>query len=174
MDNQLLDEEDDILYFETEEYLNDILKSYKFDKRNIINQLKQDIPRATIYWNNKFIKNIDQFLKLSKSFNYNIKIKSKTYNMQIILAMLIAQSSYYFPYRTVLNTFNANEKLIIKCLSTNRYVSYVIKDNDNSIRISADFAVKNIATNEVQKKITTMIVINLDNKKFNKYGMFFY
>lgn len=176
MDNYVLDDEDDIIYFDTDIYINDILSSYNYDENNIRDQIRQDLPRADVYWNNKKIDNFDIFLKLSERYkDIGLVYNNVVFHLQLLLGMLINQSSYYFPYKTLYNTFdNMGESNLIRCLSKNRYIKFHNEDDELIVDIAADFALTDIYTSSVSKYITTSVVLHLDDNGFRRCGMFLY
>lgn len=87
------------LYFDANEYIYNIYKSYKMDWSNIKLQLYKDFNRLTIYINKIPIFNTNLFRAYCRKYRtkYYItkKFKISYYNL---LVMLSTQSTFYFPY----------------------------------------------------------------------------
>jgi len=177
MDNYKLDDDDDLIYFNTSVYLDDILQSYHYDENHIIDQIKQDLPRIDVYWEDKKINTYKDFIECSNKYKYTgVYIKDKLFHLQNIIAMLINQSSYYLQYKTLHNTFctGINTDKIVLCCSDNRYIKYTIEDNELVVSICARFIVTDMYKRYKYREYNTSIIIHLDNNNFKKYGMFMY
>jgi hypothetical protein len=84
------------VFFDSNEYIDNIYKSYKMNWENIYSQYKKDFKRQTILIDKSFIFSRKIFEDFSNKFVNNKYNSDLTYNKLFI--MLTTQSSYYFMY----------------------------------------------------------------------------
>lgn len=172
MDNK---QDNNTISFKMSIYLNEILKSYNFDKAKIWNQLELDLPRTSVYINDILISDVDKFKELTCDFLMSdIKINNQMYDLVTILAMLSNQSSYGFPYIFLYKLYCQNQKnVFLTSESTGRYVKFNFDQNTNNISISieADFGVKNIEEDIKLHSINMALLININVNTFSQNGL---
>jgi len=152
-------------------YLLEILKSYNFNKKNIWDQLVIDFPRTNVfidrqnlwYWDLKLIKinTVEEFKqKLSKYKRYECNFDNNNFDLLTIFAAICTQASYYLPY-VFIHNLSVSDDTVLSSLSSNRNVIFYTNDKYLSIKLEANFALKNIKTCEVIKYYS--ILMNIES-----------
>lgn len=168
-----------ISYFNMDEYINDIKKSYDNKDENIMEQFKRDYNRQNIRLNGYKYENYKLFLgEMGKiqGLDKNFGILKMTHELLIIL--LCCQSSFYLPYQILVNLYGINsENRALICNSKNLmgiYIDIIVDDKKiiielNNILFIRDID-KNINTHKINTKITidVNIEINDENKLYNE------
>lgn len=169
-----IDNKNNVVAFDQETFLREIIKSYNYNVTKILDQYDVDFPRNRIYFNNKRYKD-DNYLKHKfEIFNgLQYKIDEVDFDFLIILQLLCNQSSYAFSY-SLMNKLYSNEKkqLMVVGLHSGRKIKINTDDGTLSISMKADFGIKRLPGGRTMTKlrinqmIGTNLVIN-DNGKFN-------
>lgn len=166
------------ILIETDSYLMDILESYQFEEKRILNQFNLDLPRCTVLVDSEHITSYEQFSSLLKwtkniMFEFN-KWKS---NLFTVLLLLCNQSSYCFPYVFLHNNFaDIDKKIMIASMSEDRY----IKINTHpmlTVSIEGKFGVMDLnefirlSEKSIVLLIETTVMNNIPRSKglFSKY-----
>ena len=158
----------DIIMFNMNEYLHDILNSYNYDIYKINQQFDIDFNRSNIFIND--IKINDKNL-IDIHFNNLEKYKLfDNFNMLLIIKMLCNQSSFGFPFILLNKIYNYyNDDYIISDGKTNRYIKFNTIDKLLTIIIGTDLILNKITTNGIEfiKKIHIHLVIHTNLIKTN-------
>ena len=157
-------------------YIDEILKSYKYNPKNIWDQFNVDMPRVNIYINNEKITSKDYFCKLLNDYKNRYICKNCIkFDQLAILAMICNQSSYAFPYIYLYGLLN-DELNNLCCLNTNRNIRFNLKSTYKYITLEADFAIKQIDNSDfiLKNTIKMKLTININNNEnlFDNYGLF--
>jgi len=145
------------LTFDTNVYINEIYKTYKFDVENIKKQFLVDAMRMNIIINNKPISSFNDFGKNLHWFK-NIKIE----NLYNLTMMLCNQSSYGFSYE-LMHKLHYNENCLITNTSTNRQLHINTTDDNLMITLEHDLCVMNSFNNKIIKKINIVVYITSES-----------
>jgi len=177
--------------FDAHKYIDEILASYNYDTKKILEQVHVDYCRTSIFCNNIFIKTINDFIRHNNSFD-SLVFKNecqkstdniKEYNFLMILLMLCCQSSYGLHYMSLRDIYCGSTENLLLCSSNeNRKTLFTMKDNVLSVSIETNLIIKDTTTNATIKNINTKVIIDsyLDNQnenghsKFNEYGLFYW
>lgn len=159
----IYDENDEItaakegkLHISASYFLDNNLKSYKYEPENIDRQFSVDCPRNTtlisgnyadeIYFKNQFKFLEDKIVEI---------IDGKTFNLLLIIKMILTQSSYATPY-FIFHKMFADGITTLLCSDNNNRVAniYYDKDNDNKLtfKLSGQFKVLDLTTDPHQVK----------------------
>jgi hypothetical protein len=163
-----------ISYFNMEEYVNDIRKSYYNKEENIMSQFEKDYYRQNVKLNGykyqetkSFIEEINRLLQTyhTNSGVLNISLKS-------LIILLCCQSSFYLSYQILVNLYEINsENRALICDSKNKlgiYIDIVIDDKKIIMELNNTLLIRDIDKNENTHRINTTITVELDIKKENK------
>lgn len=186
-----IDNKNNVVAFDQETFMREILKSYKYDVTRIMDQYDLDFPRDRIYFNNKRYKN-DNHLKYKFKVFDGLRYDIDNYNFDflIILQLLCNQSSYAFPY-SLMHKLYSNEKksLMVAGLHSGRKIKINTDNGILSISMKADFGIKQlprgrtISRLRINQMIGTNLVINESGtfsvkegckSIFTNYGMLYW
>jgi len=145
-----------IFLFDTNKYIYNNFKSYKFTSLLVYKQLILDIPRLKLIIFNKHISNILEFRKILTDYSKNKFILNNiSYPLLDVVALLSTQSSFAFPciFLNKLNKFSDNFHIIGL---NNNIISISKLNRDLVLNIKSSFAIL-----DSNKDITKYININL-------------
>ncbi len=168
--------EDDsyISYFDMEEYIDDILKSYSNNYEKILYQFGLDYHRINIKLNGYKHENKELFLNnlnfiICNTYNFNIK----KFSLDQIIVLLCCQSSFYLPYQILSNLYCTNKDInkdtnVLVCDSNNIFglsVNIIIDKSKITIELNNELFIKNINNNINTHKINSTLSIQIENKE---------
>jgi hypothetical protein len=159
-----------VSYFDMEEYIYDLQKSYNNDNLKIKDQFQKDYNRQNITLNGHKYNDQNIFIsemKYNLSNYINNKMNNISYDMIIIL--LCCQSSFYLPYQLLLNLYeiNDNSDKALVCDSKNKLgtnINIWINDLKIVIELNTHLYIKNISSFKNTHKIKISLTIELDKK----------
>jgi len=178
--NNIVINNENIKMMDTKQYIDDILKSYKYKTKNILNQIDIDFPRINVSLNNKKIQTqYELFTKLNFLNKHSYSSNDKKYNLMLIILMLCCQSSYGYQYEDLFYTFCNNKHNLLLCNSNNnRNIKFIVNDNDICIEIETNLIVKDIILNSYVLEINTKLIIDItiknDEYVFNNNCIYFW
>lgn len=145
--------------FEFDVYIEEILKSYKYDLKNISQQFEVDFPRSTIYIDNTHVTSFDYFFhKLDWMSSINIDGLKGIVSLKDFIMMLSVQSSYAFPCILLQKIYNnINEKYILVNKKTNRNFTVNTKTQYLQIYIECDMALYDMSNEKHLKTINILL-----------------
>lgn len=164
-------------YFDIDEYIYNIFKSYKFDWKDIKIQFIKDFPRMPVYINNDIISDYHIFKSLVKKYKqFYYKNINFSINYYKLLVTLCTQSSFFLLFiygRSFENLFRKiynNDDLYIIQNNNNESKTLYFDIKKNKINFSAILFLylKNITDNEILNKIYLELSIsfNLYNENY--------
>lgn len=181
MNNSLNNGNDDsfISYFDMEEYVNDIRKSYYNKEENIMSQFEKDYYRQNVKLNGykyqetkSFIEEIDRLLQLNTKDIKDTNSGILNMSLKSLIILLCCQSSFYLSYQILVNLYEINsENKALICDSKNKlgiYMDIIIDDKKIIMELNNTLLIRDIDKNENTHKINTTITVELDIKKENK------
>lgn len=169
-----LDNYNNTIIFNIDVFLDQILKSYKYDKNKIWDQFMLDLPRTNISVNSTHIVSLNQFKSLLDQYSkLTTIVSSHNYDCLTMLTMLCNQSSYALPYIYLYQLYN-DGNCMLSCLPSNRNVVFHLDEKIKYVSLEADFAVKDISSNIVLRTINVLMKIDLfiNDQLFNNHGTF--
>lgn len=169
------DIENQIILFDVVQFLEKILKSYKFNVNKINLQFNMDFPRSDFYFNDVNYINKDTAIDLLNNFSkYNIIIYNHEITLTLLLLSLCTQASFAFSFMLMSKLYNDFNKEIYVTSNDIKYNIFHQKDLLN-IKLNAIYNIKNIKINQnISKiKITTDIHMILKQNKCEicKFGI---
>jgi hypothetical protein len=179
-ENKKVDElsKEKTIIFNAWNYIDDILKSYKYDSKKIWSQFLVDFPRTEIYIEEVKIKNHEElfnplFTKKDRASQQTI-LNMKKYKVKDIITVLCNQSTFGFPFTFMHNLFSDLEnKKMLSCDNTH-YVKFQYDADYLTFSAHATFVVNNMLTGEHLSKIenTLTLEINLNRESlFEEFGL---
>jgi len=165
-------DQSNVFLFEMKLYLNDILKSYRYDLDNIWDQLNKDVPRSNIFINDRQIYTDIEFKqKLKKLDVFKDQYNNCVFSLFEILATLTTQASYAFPFIFLHKKYcdDIDSKYKIQGLSTNRRIDINTRNENITMTIEADFSIFNTDTNKSIRRLNTCLMINTNIVYQNGY-----
>ena len=163
-------------------YINENLKSYEYDKKNIWTQFELDCFRNNIFINNRKVENRSEFIRELKHYkSHALRINKNKISLLTIFAMLSTQSSYAFPYiflNKMPNYFS--NKIVPSNSSNNRKISYEFNKKKREyikIRIETDFMMRCMISGDELYKVNSVLILETTKIKkniivFNNNGLF--
>lgn len=169
VNNKIITHNENIKIKNVDEYLDEILKSYNYKTKKILNQIDIDFPRTTVIYNNTKINTLYEFYnKFNHLNNYSYTSKKK-YNLALIVLMLCCQSSYGYHYENLYEDYCHNKLNLLLCsCNNNRHIKFICDNDTISIEIETDLIIKNIIENREESIINTKLIIDIV-KKNDKY-----
>lgn len=164
-----------IIVFNIIPYLNRIYDSLN-NGNKITDQFSLDFYRSELYFNKKYIRNIEYFLKYIKQ-KYNKETNYNNMTLDSIIKMLCNQSAFAFPFTIMNKIYGRPDKGIYVTSNSIQYFIYDNKDKNITFELVGTFNIKNIHINKVifSVKTTVKIDITYDNKEglynFQKLGL---
>jgi hypothetical protein len=161
-------------YFDTKQYIVDIINSYK-KSSDILQQFRIDYPRQVITINNKAY----EYIKFKEELHYNLAkygydkcfIINRNYlSCKLFILLLCCQSSFAFPYQSLINTYNLSADsniLVNKKNVDNIYISIQISKDTFLVELKTYMKIINIDTAETIKNITINLIFDLIPIKIN-------
>ncbi len=156
-----IDSKNNIVAFDQETFMREILKSYNYNVNRILEQYDVDFPRNRIYFNNRRYTDDDYLKYKFKVFDrlrYNID--GIDFDFLIILQLLCNQSSYAFSY-SLMHKLYSNEckQLMVTGLHSGRKIKINTDDGTLSISMKADFGIKQLPIGRTISKLRINQVI---------------
>lgn len=141
--------------FGINDYLDDILKSYKYNNKRIREQFNVDIPRTNVKINGRLVNNINELEDKFRKYKHdNINIKEKSYNFITVLLAICTQSSFFLPYYLFYKLYSEKTKDYMVCSIIDRgNVILDISDINITVELKGVFALKSISSNKLVGKI---------------------
>jgi hypothetical protein len=154
------EDESFISYFNMDEYVNDIKKSYNNKEENILEQFRRDYNRQNIRLNGyKYQENKSFLDEIEKILNMNKNLKS-------LIILLCCQSSFYLPYQILVNLYGINsENRALVCDSKNLlgiYIDVIIDDKKIIMELNNTLFIRDIDQNVNTHRINAKITIELE------------
>lgn len=175
MNNNFNESDSFISYFDMEEYVNDIRKSYSNKEENIMSQFERDYHRQNVTLNGykyqetkSFIEEIDRLMQTTyeKSDVINMSLKS-------LIILLCCQSSFYLSYQILVNLYEINsENRALICDSRNKlgiYIDIIIDDKKIIMELNNSLLIRDIDKNKNTHQINSTITVELDIKKESEF-----
>jgi hypothetical protein len=169
---------DNIIAFDTSQYLDKVAKSFNYDSNEIDRQFDVDFDRSLLcYNNNQIYKKEVLFDELNNYNMHNIQLNNGHFPLNKIILMLCNQSSLAFSFFLMCKMYNnVNDGIFV----TSNKSTYNITKNDVgfNIELIVAFNLKNINKNAKISEIN--IITNLDiiliNKKYEfcKLGLIYW
>lgn len=161
-----------VSYFDMNEYVNDLKKSYNSKDSEIVNQFQKDYDRQNIKLNgirhNNYQNFMDQLKKYLSDFDYNLKLFDISYESLVVL--LCCQSSFYLPYQLLVNLYeidnNSDTKALV-CDSRDKLgttIHIFVTDDKMTVELNTNLYIREIATFKNTHKIQVSITVELDKK----------
>lgn len=154
-----------IFFFNANEYVTDIKKSYENNYESIYKQWTLDFPREIVMLDNKKISD-SKFIEFATSHNL------EKVNNDILFYMLVTQAMFYFPFVAMQNLY---EKTNIIIMDDGKYkiCNFINSKQTITMKFILILNLFNMLLEKSIKKIETEMVIdfNNDTKKINKYGI---
>ncbi len=153
---------DYVVLFDSTTYLQNILKSYKYNKDNIWDQFDKDLPRTDIYIDNSRIYDRDKFIScLGKLKSIEYKFDGHTLDLLTVCALLCNQSSYALPYILMTKVHAGNmQNVMISNIPEDRNIKIELNDAIK-FKFDATFGIKHIASSEMKGIIKINLELNI-------------
>lgn len=153
---------DYVVLFDATTYLQNILKSYSYNKHNIWDQFDKDLPRTDIYINTIKIQDKNIFIDtLGKLKTIEYKFDGYVLDILTLCAVLCNQSSYALPY-ILMNKVHAEnmQNIMISNIPEDRSINIDFGDSVK-FKFDATFGIKHIASSEIKDIIKINLELNL-------------
>jgi len=152
--------DDNIILFETTNYLKNILQSYKYNESKIMYQLELDFKRTSISVNNIHINDMQLLTRIFHSYDNYVLYDVR---LDLIFIMLCLQSSFAFPYELLQKTY-------VDALIFSNYTDIQIHiDEHKNVNMFLNVCFK---FNRVHLlHLVVKMCFDYENRKFDKYGM---
>jgi hypothetical protein len=168
-----IDNKNNVVAFDQEEYMREILKSYQYNVNKILDQFEVDFPRNRVYYNNRRYKN-ENYLKyeFAKFDGLIFEMDGHSFDFLIILELLCNQSSYAFPYLLMHKLYSdESDSLMVAGLHSGRKIKINTDNGILSISMKAEFGLKKLPSGRIMSKLRINQVIGT-NLVVNKEGNF--
>jgi hypothetical protein len=149
---------DYVVLFDATNYLENILKSYKYNTEEIWSQFDKDLPRTDVYINKTRINTRSEFTEhLNKIKHIEHKFNNYKFNLLTLCALLCNQSSYALPYILMSKVHASTHDMMISNIPDDRNIKITL-DDSLKFKFEASFGVKCIPSGE----LVNIIKINLE------------
>jgi len=171
-DNNDMYDDTFVSYFNMDEYVYDIKKSYQNDINNIYVQFEKDISRQNIKLNNKKYDS-NRFLSILDNVLDN-DVKYFNMSCKDLIVMLCCQSSFSLSYEILSGLYVSSllDKVLVSNAMNGRGISVNVIINKDKIimELNNKLHLKDINTNTNTHEINANITLELD-KKINKLNV---
>ncbi|QKF93988.1 hypothetical protein QKU48_gp0530 [Fadolivirus algeromassiliense] len=152
---------DNVIVFNTLQYIDKIAKSFKYNTDRIECQFDMDFHRSLLYFNNTVIKNKPKFIdNLQKFKDTIIDINGNMMGLNKLILMLCNQASLAFSFLLMSKMYNNMKKGIYVTSKEAKYYITLNDDNSLSMELNAIYNLKDTNNNKNISEIN--IVTNVD------------
>lgn len=165
-----------MIIFNVFQYIDDILKSYRYDRDRIWDQYLLDFPRTHIFVQGVELKDYQQlFEPILERLGQPVRIDNRVYPLKYIMAVLCNQSSFAFPFTFIHNTYSDYQKNKMLSSQEPQKIKFTYEKEYVTLEFEVVFTLRDITNGNPISKIENILTLELDlNKKdlFRELGVF--
>lgn len=160
-----------LIFFNMTNYLEDIIRSYKYSIDKIISQFNQDAHRSTILVNNVKYEHFYEIDPIINNIKGNVVLDKYEYPLYIIILMLFNQSSFAFPYIYINEQYSDNDVFISDGKDHHCIKMYY---NDTTIKIEYYFTLLLRTVDEILSTINIEMMLEINNGVFDDLAILYW